>query len=60
MHMYCLFLCFENNHTTKEKSEHCGAIIDDRSYSPICVMEEKYIKRKAALKNMLRKIFDGK
>ena len=44
---------------TKEKSEYCSAIIDNRSYAPICVLEEKDTKRKSALKNMLRKLFDG-
>ena len=51
---------YDSHFSKKEKSERCGAIIDYRSYSPICVMEGKDIKRKAALKNMLRKIFDGK
>ena len=70
MHMYCLFLCFEkitqhaffydSHFLTKDKSECCGAIIDYKSYSPICVMEGKEIKIKAALKNMLKKLFDGK
>ena len=36
-----------------------GAIIDYRKYSPICVLEEKEIKRKDTLKNMLRKFFEG-
>ena len=70
MHMYCLLLFFEKitQHTfvyashfsTKEKSKFCGAIIDTRSYAPICVLEEKDRERKAALNNMLRKLFDGK
>ena len=45
--------------SAKEKSEFCGAIIDNRSYATICVLEEKDRKSKGAQKNMLRKIFDG-
>ena len=30
-----------------------------RSYASICVLEEKYRKIKAVLKNMLRNFFDG-
>ena len=50
---------YDSNFTTKEKSDWCGAIIDNRSYAPIYVQEEKYIKTKDAPKNMLRKFFDG-
>ena len=67
IHMYSLFLCFQRSYTTriclwqsffkKENSECCGAIIDNISYAPICVLEEKYRKSKGALKNMLRKLF---
>ena len=70
MHLYCQFLCFEkithhafvyNSHfSTKYKSEFCGAIIDNRSYALIYVLEENDRKGKAALKNLLRKVFDGK
>ena len=52
------FVC-DSHFSTKYKSEFCGAIIDNRSYAPICVLEEKYRKSKVALKNMLRKFFDG-
>ena len=42
----------------KDNSECCSAIIDNRSYAPICVLEEKDRKIKYALNNMLRKFFD--
>ena len=67
MHLYYLFLCFEKvtqhafvydiNFSTKEKSKLRGAIIDNRSYAPIFVLEEKDRKSKSALNNMLRKLF---
>ena len=70
MHLYCLLLCFEkvsqhaffydSNFSTKENSKCCGTIIDNRSYATICVLEEKCIKIKAAMHNMLSKLFDGK
>ena len=50
---------YDSNFSTKEKSKCCGAIIKFRSYAPICVLEEKDRKRKSALKNTLRKLFDG-
>ena len=69
MHMYFLFPCFEkytqhsfvydSHFSKKEKSKFCGATIDNRSYAPIWVMEKKYRKIKAAMKNMIRKLFDG-
>ena len=34
------------NFSAKENSECCGAIIDNRSYAPICLLEEKYRKSK--------------
>ena len=52
------FVC-DSHFSTKEKIELCGAIIDNQSYAPICVMEEKDRKIKGALKNILRKFFDG-
>ena len=65
--MYFLFLCFkkviehafvyDSHFSATKKSKLCGAIIDNRSYTPICIMEGKYIKIKAGLKNMLRKLF---
>ena len=50
---------YDSHFSTKEKSECCGEIIDNISYAPICLLEEKYIKIKDALKNMLSKFFDG-
>ena len=50
---------YDSHFTTLEKSDSCVSIIDNISYSPICVLEEKDRKRKAALKNMLRILFDG-
>ena len=32
---------YDSHFSTKEKSECCGAIIDNRSYAPIFVLEEK-------------------
>ena len=54
-----LVFIYDSNFSTKEKSECCGAIIDNRSYVPICVLEEKDRKSKGALKNILRKLFYG-
>ena len=34
-------LVYESHLSTKGNSECCGAIIDNRSYAPICVLEEK-------------------
>ena len=50
---------YDSDFSTKEKSECCDSIIDNRSYAPICVMEEKYRIRKATLKNMLRNFSEG-
>ena len=36
----------------------CGAIIDNRSYATISVLEEKDRKSKTALNNMLMKFFE--
>ena len=44
---------------TKVKSACRGAIIDNRTYAPICVMEEKYRSTKDTLNNMLRKFLEG-
>ena len=30
---------YDSHFSTKNKSELCGEIIDNRSYAPICVME---------------------
>ena len=45
--------------STKVKSACRGAIIDNITYAPICVLEEKYRSNKNTLKNMLRKCFEG-
>ena len=50
---------YDIHFSTKEKSGWCGAIIDNRSYAPIFVLEEKDRIRKAILKNMLRNLFEG-
>ena len=43
----------------KKMSEWCIAIIYNRSYAPISVLEAKERKRKDALKNMIRIFFGG-
>ena len=50
---------YDGHFSTKYNSACCGAIIDNRSYSPICVLEEKDIKSKHTLKNMLRNFLEG-
>ena len=50
---------YEIYFTTKVKSACHGAIIYNRRYAPICVLEEKYRETKYTLKNMLRKFFEG-
>ena len=45
--------------STTVKSEWRGAIIDNRRYSPICVIEEKDRETKATLKDMRRNFFKG-
>ena len=53
--------CFYDSHfLTKEKSECCGTIIDNRSYAPICVLEKIIRIIKHTLKNMLRNFFEKK
>ena len=49
----------DSHFSTKDNSKCCGAIIDNISYAPICVLEEKYIKSKRTLKNMIRTFFKG-
>ena len=68
MHLYCLFLCFEkvtqhafvyDSHlSTKYNSKCCGAIIDNISHAPICVLEGRDRKSKDTLNNMVRKLFN--
>ena len=48
---------YDSYFSTKENSAFRGAIIDNRTYAPICVLEEKDRKSKATLKNMLRNLF---
>ena len=48
---------YDSYFSTKVKSACRGAIIDNRRYSPICVLEEKYRESKRTLKNMIRNFF---
>ena len=50
---------YDSHFTEKYKSEFCGAIINNRSYAPICLLEDKDRKIKGALKNVLGEIFFG-
>ena len=50
---------YDSYFTTKVKSSCHGAIIDNRIYAPICVLEGKYRKSKSALKNMISNFFVG-
>ena len=50
---------YDSHFSTKYNSKFCGATIDNISYAPTCVLEEKDRKSKAELKNMLRKFFGG-
>ena len=50
---------FDSNFSIKEKSSCRGAIIDNRTCAPICVLEGKDRKSKATLNNMLRNFFEG-
>ena len=45
--------------STKEKIVCCGASIDNRSYAPLCVLDEKDRKIKRTMKNMLMDFFEG-
>ena len=51
---------YDSHFSTKENSEYYGAISDNISYAPICVLEGKDIEIKHTLKNMLRNFFEGK
>ena len=44
---------YDSNFAQLYKSEYCGAIIDNRYYAPICVLEEKDRKRQYAFKMCL-------
>ena len=69
MNLYCLFQCFKQHtqhafvhdsyFSTKVKSTCRGAIIDNRTYAPICVLEGKDRSNKDTLNNMLMKFFEG-
>ena len=50
---------YDSYFTTKVKSACHGAIIDNRRYAPICVLEGKYIETKNKLKIMLSNFFQG-
>ena len=50
---------YDSYFTTKVKSACHSAIIDNRIYGPICVLEEKDRETTKKLKNMLRKFFEG-
>ena len=45
---------YDSHFSQLEKSECCGAIVDNISYAPICVLEENNGKIKAAINNILR------
>ena len=49
---------YDSHFSTKEKSECCGAIIDNISYATICALEGKDRKIKHSLNNMLRAFFE--
>ena len=49
---------YDSYFTQLEKSECCGAIIDNISYASIFVLEVKDITRKTTLNNVLRKFFE--
>ena len=51
---------YDSYFLTKVKSACRGAIIDNRRYLPICVLEEKDRESKLTLKNILRTLFQGK
>ena len=50
---------YDSYFSIKLKSEYRGAIIDNRRYAPICVLEGKDRESKRTLKNMLRNFFQG-
>ena len=50
---------YESYFTTKVKSACHGAIIDNRRYAPIYVLEEKDRETKNKLKIVLRNLFQG-
>ena len=51
---------YNSHFSAKEKSAFRGAIIDNKTYALICVLEKKYRASKATLKNMLENFFEGK
>ena len=50
---------YDSYFTTTGHNACQGAIIDNRRYAPICVLEEKDRETTKKLKNMLRKFFYG-
>ena len=50
---------YDSYFSTKVKSAWFGAIIDNRTYAPICVLEEKDRSNKDTLKNILKQFFEG-
>ena len=50
---------YDSHFSTKYKSECCGAIIDNRSYPPIFVLDKTDRRRNNTLKNMLKNVFEG-
>ena len=52
-------LVYDSYFTTKVNSACHGAIIGNRRYAPICVLEEKDRETKNKLKIMLRNFFQG-
>ena len=49
----------DSHFSTKDNSKCCGAIIDNRTYAPIFVLEGKDRLNKDTLNNMLMKFFEG-
>ena len=50
---------YDSNFAQLYKSECYGAIVDDRYYAPIFVLEEEKRTSKTTLKNVRRKSFEG-
>ena len=50
---------YDSYFTITENSACKGAIIDNRGYAPIYVLEEKYRKTTTKLKIVLRNFFEG-
>ena len=50
---------YDSYFTTTGNNGCQGAIIDNRRYAPICVLDEKDRETTKELKNMLRNFFEG-